>query len=221
MPSLVEVRLSLARLYKTIGNNQLSSHYYELVETYYKQHKEFINLNYLYYEMTDLYFKMYKNDRAVETIKKVIYSVDTPQSLMVSACTLLGNIYSDMNDPDEAYSYYKKALDSLDENVENDVLADLYFKYALANDDRGEEETAYEYYNKCIAVAGNNPYKALAYSNLASCYYDNESYDEAKACFKKAYDIEKTNNNYDGIYIIEVNDNDSIKKSYEYMKNNF
>ena len=28
-------------------------------------------------------------------------------------------------------------------------------------------------------------------------------------------------NNYDGIYIIEVNDNDSIKKSYEYMKNNF
>ena len=27
--------------------------------------------------------------------------------------------------------------------------------------------------------------------------------------------------NYDGIYIIEVNDNDSIKKSYEYLKNNF
>lgn len=28
-------------------------------------------------------------------------------------------------------------------------------------------------------------------------------------------------NNYDGIYIIEVNDNDSIKKSYEYIKENF
>lgn len=28
-------------------------------------------------------------------------------------------------------------------------------------------------------------------------------------------------NNFDGIYIIEVNDYDSIKKSYEYMKNNF
>ena len=27
--------------------------------------------------------------------------------------------------------------------------------------------------------------------------------------------------NYDGIYIIEVNDTDSIKKSYEYMKRNF
>ena len=26
---------------------------------------------------------------------------------------------------------------------------------------------------------------------------------------------------YDGIYIIEVNDFDSIKKSYEYMKKNF
>ena len=29
------------------------------------------------------------------------------------------------------------------------------------------------------------------------------------------------NNNYKGIYIIEVNDFDSIKKSYEYMKENF
>ena len=28
-------------------------------------------------------------------------------------------------------------------------------------------------------------------------------------------------NNYDGIYIIEVNNYDSIKKSYEYMKKNF
>lgn len=28
-------------------------------------------------------------------------------------------------------------------------------------------------------------------------------------------------NNFDGIYILEVNDFDSIKKSYEYMKNNF
>ena len=38
--------------------------------------------------------------------------------------------------------------------------------------------------------------------------------------FKKFFDI-FNKNNYDGIYIIEVNDNDSIKKSYEYMKNNF
>ena len=88
----------------------------------------------------------------IETIKKVIYSVDTPQSLMVSACTLLGNIYSDMNNAEEAFLYYKKALESLDENVSDEVLAELYFKYALANDDRGEEETAYEYYNKCISV---------------------------------------------------------------------
>ena len=200
LPSLVEARLHLAKLYKESANYQMSCHFYELVETYYKQHNENINLNYLYYEMTDLYFKMYKNERAVETAKKVIYSVDTPQSLMVSACTLLGNIYSDMDNPEEAYSYYKKALDSLDENVENEVLADLYFKFALANDDKGETEQAFEYYNKCIGISENNPYKALAYSNLASCYFDNENYSDAKSCFKKAYDIEKTNNNYDGIY---------------------
>ena len=198
--SVVEVRLNLAKLYKNINNYHMASHYYELVETYYKQHNENINLNYLYYDMTDLYFKMYKNKRAVETIQKVIYSVDTPQSLMVSACTLLGNIYADMNNPDEAYQYYKKAIESLDENVSEDILAELYFKFALANDDKDDIEQAFEYYNKCIAVGKNNPNKVLAYSNLASCYYEKENYDEAKNCFQKAYDIEKKNNNYEGIY---------------------
>lgn len=198
--TLVDVRLNLARLYKSTANYQMAYHFYELVEAYYKQHNENINLNYLYYEMTDLYYKMYKNDRAIETAKKVIYSVDTPQSLMVNACTLLGNIYSDINNPEEAYAYYKKALESLDENVEQEILANLYFKFALANDDKGNFEKAFEYYNKCIGISAKNPYKALAYSNLASCYFDNESYDDAKSCFKKAYDIEKKNNNYDGIY---------------------
>lgn len=203
LPSLVEVRAKLAKLYKEIGNYSSSSHYYELVETYYIQHNELINLTYLHYEMTDLYYKMYKHERAIETVKKVIYSVDTPQSLMVSACILLGNIYSDMNNSEGAYSYYKKALESLDENVQDETLAELYFKFALANDDRDELETAFEYYNKCIAIT--SPYQALAYSNLASCYFDNESYDEAKNCFIKAYDIEKSNNNYEGIYYTAFN----------------
>ncbi|MBE7702931.1 MAG: SEL1-like repeat protein [Cyanobacteria bacterium SIG28] len=200
LQNLIEVRLNLAKLYKLTENYKLSSHYFDLVETYYKQHKEFINLNYLYYDMTDLYFKMYKHQRAIDTIKKVIYSVDTPQSLMVSACTLLGNIYSDINIPKEAYSYYKKALESLDENVEPSILAELYFKFALANDENEDYENAFDYYNKCIGILKDNNYRSLAYSNLASCYYERDSIDEAKAYFSKAYDIEKELNNYDGIY---------------------
>lgn len=199
------IRLELARLYKETNEYSKSQHYYELVELYYRQHNEVINLNYLYYELTALYYLMYKYERAVETIKKVIYSVDTPQSLMVSSCTLLGNIYSSLNNPDEAYSYYQKALDSSDENTPADLLAELYFKYALACDDREDEKSAFEYYAKCIALGGHNPYKALAYSNMASCYYDNENYSDALDCFKKAYDIEKNNNNYDGIYYTASN----------------
>lgn len=206
LSSLVECRLSLAGVYKTIGEYKYAQHYYELVETYYKNNNEQINLNYLYYELTDLYYKMYKNERAIETIKKVIYSVDTPQSLMVSACTLLGNIYTDLNNPDEAFSYYKKALDSLDENVAKETLAELYFKYALANDDREDYNEAFEYYNKCINLEfAENPYAALCYSNLAACYYDRENYDDALFCFDKAYKLEKNNNNYDGIYYIASN----------------
>lgn len=199
--TLMDVRLSLARTYCKCKDYTSALHYYELAETYYKNNKELINLNYLYYEMTDLFYKMYKNERAIETIKKVIYSVDTPQSLMVSSCTLLGNIYSDTNDSENAFLYYQKALDSLDENVGNDILSELYFKFALANDDKGDLNLAFEYYNRCISITGeDNKYLAAAYSNLASCYYENGNGDDALDCFVKAYNIEKDHNNYDGIY---------------------
>jgi tetratricopeptide (TPR) repeat protein len=156
---------------------------------------------------------MYKNDRAIETIKRVIYSVDTPQSLMVKACIVLGDIYSEMKNAQDAFAYYKKALESLDENVEEDTLAELYFKYALACDDKGDVERAFDFYNKCIALEEKNLYKALAYSNLASCYYENDSYEDARFCFEQAYNIEKENNNFDGIYYNALH----IAKILEYM----
>lgn len=222
LQTLTEARMLLARVYKNTSNLPMAQHYYELVECSYKKNNEVINLNYLYYELTDLYFAMYKNERAIETAKKVIYSVDTPQSLMVSACTLLGNIYSSINVPEEAYVYYQKALESLDDNTDDETRAELYFKYALANDDNNDEKKAFEYYSKCITINKNNYYKALAYSNMGSCYFDNNNYSDARDCFKKAYDIEKANNNYDGIYynaahLAQICLKERDKKALEYL----
>ena len=231
-----DVRTLLARVYKKIGDYSKAKYYLELVETYYRKNNEVINLNYLYYELTKIYFLMYKCERAIETIKKVIYSVDTPQSLMVASCTLLGNIYSAQNNAEEAYSYYQKALASLDDNTSEETLAELYFKYALASDDRGDEKTAFEYYYKCITVGGENPYKSLAYSNMGACYSDNGNLSDAKDCLKKAYEIEKRNNDYDGIYynasqlaevLVKLHDSEALnylleaKQSAEFLNENF
>lgn len=218
-----DIKVALARLYKNIGEYSNSQHYYENVENFYKQKNEVINLNYLYYELTDLYFAMYKNERAIETAKKVIYSVDTPQSLMVDACTLLGNIYSSIDNADEAYKYYQKAIESLDENASDDTVAELYFKYALANDDKGETEIAFEYYTRCISLFNNSPYKAMAYSNLGSCYFENNNYADATDCFLKAYNLEKTTNNYEGIYynslyLAKIFVKEDSDKALEYYK---
>jgi tetratricopeptide (TPR) repeat protein len=101
----------------------------------------------------------------------------------------------------------------LDENVGVEILAELYFKYALACDDKGDVGQAFDFYNKCIALEENNLYKALAYSNLASCYYENENYEDAKFCFEQAYNIEKENNNFDGIYYNALH----LAKISEYM----
>lgn len=197
--TLAEIRVELARLYFTINDYEHAQHYYEIVETYYIKNNENINLNYLYYEMTELYYTMYKNERAIETAKKVIYSVDTPQYLLVDACIRLGNIYNDTKNSKEAYKYYMKALESIDDNTSDEVKSELYFKLALVCDDNEDSQSAFNYYNKCIQMK-NNKYKALAYSNLGACYYENNNYSDAESCFTKAYKIEKENNNYEGIY---------------------
>ena len=205
LQNLIEARLLLAKTYSVIEDYSKASYYYELVETYYIQHNEFINLNYLYYELANIYFKMYKNERAVETVQKVIYSVDAPQHLLVDANILLANIYTETKKTQEAYSYYKKALESLPEGIKPTTLAELYFKFALANDDNNDFITAFDYYNKCINIKDEHPYKAMAYSNIASCYLENGNFDDSLFCFNKAYEIEKNNNNYDGIYYNAIN----------------
>ena len=198
--TLAEIRTELARLYFLTNEYETSQHYYELAENYYKKNDEFINLNYLYYEMAELYYMMYKNDRAEETIKKVIYSVDTPQSLLVDACVRLGNIYSNTKKPEDAYKYYIKALESVDENINEDRIAELYFKLALVCEDMEDTKKAFEYYNKCIQTGDENKFKSLAYSNLGACYFESENYEEAEKYFLIAHEMEKAGNNYDGIY---------------------
>ena len=197
---LAEIRIELGRLYFTVNDYAKSQHYYELAESYYVKNEEFINLNYLNYELTGLYFAMYKIERAIETIKKVIYSVDTPQSLMVDACVRLGNIYTDTEKYEEAYKYYLKALESIDSNTPENTKAELYFKLALVCDEKEDDKDAFEYYNKCIQTGGEKSFKALAYSNLGACYFENGNLSDAQDCFLKAYQIEKNNNNYEGIY---------------------
>ncbi len=198
--TLAEIRVALGGIYQNIGEFPKAQHYYELAEKFYKQNNENINLSYLYYDLAGLYNNMYKTERSIETIKKVIYSVDTPQSLLVDSCILLGNIYDSENKQSDAYRYYKKALESVDENISDKTTAELYFKLALACDEQEDEKQAYEYYNLCISKDSEGIYKALAYSNLGACYYENGNLSDAEGCFLNAYKIEKEKNNYDGIY---------------------
>ena len=189
----------------------------------YKNNEEVINLNYLYYELADLYYSMYKNSRAEETIKKVIYSVDTPQSLMVDACVRLGNMYSDTKNPQEAYRYYIKALESVDENTTDERKAELYFKLALVCDDKDDTQKASEYYQKCIQTNCDNQFKSLAYSNMGACCYENENFEEAEKYFLTAYKMEKTNNNYEGIYytssyLAKIYVKNNSEKAIEYLQ---
>ena len=81
---------------------------------------------------------------------------------------------------------------------------------------------ALEYYNRCISISDND-YLSPAYSNLASCYYESGNDDDALNCFIKAYNIEKQQNNYEGIYytashIAEIMSKNGNPRCLEYLK---
>ena len=75
---------------------------------------------------------------------------------------------------------YKRQLE-YSENSENEsLLAELYYKFAIASDEKGETKQAVMFYKNCVEIQKEkNPFISSAYSNLAAIYEDADAKDSA------------------------------------------
>ncbi len=77
--------------------------------------------------------------------------------------------------------YYQSAIQHADETMSEEILSELYFKYALAMDDKRDSQSAIEYYNKCINSSTKtrkltSSFRGLfKYSNFVSGKNDTEN----------------------------------------------
>lgn len=190
----------LAKTYTKLGKWKYALYYYDILEKYYKSVNDKNNLDLTKYQIAHIYYQSYQIFNAIQLLKQILVVSKDPQ-ILADSNILLGNIALSSSNKELAITYYKEGISHIDANTNKTTALELFFKYAILSDEKNDINNAVEFYQRCIEI--NEPsskYTALAYSNLGDLFYDNELYDEAKDCFEKAYNADKSNNNDYGMY---------------------
>lgn len=193
----------IAYSYKKMADYEHSLQYYELAEDLYQKSANYARVNRIKYSIANIFYDTYRQEKAKELFNEVIKSPDSNSALIVKSYMKLANLEEDASNMQQAFEYYRLALEH-SAYVENiDILSELYFKYALILDDKGDAENAIEYYNKCINISNDaslNKFLSPTYSNIATLYLENNDIENAIINYKKSYEIDKESNNKEGTY---------------------
>lgn len=203
--------------YQKMSNWENSLKYYEMAREFYEQTLEKVKENYIKLSIANIYYETYKPDIAKNYLMDIINSDGMPEILITKAYITFANIEDSLSNINSAYEYYKKAIKISNETMDTETLSELYFKYALIADDKGDVAEALEYYNKCIKLSSDenlNKYLSAAYSNIATLHFERNDKAYAAQCFLKAYELDKKNNNYDGMYFSATKLAQMAQKSY-------
>ena len=190
--------------------------YFELAVEFYVSTGDTEKINECKYEIANIYYITFKRDRA-ENILNEVLDEDISPNLKIKSKLLLANITGNS---------IKEALPASVSGIEKNVLAELYFKYALNCDEDCDIENAVKYYKKCVETSQDpniNLYLSSALSNLASIYDENGKSDLAVKYLQESLRLDELKQNYNGIYVssmklAEINSYKAPEKSLEYLK---
>lgn len=173
-------------------------------------------------EIAQIYFQMYKRTQAREVLESVIAMPNLPSETYVKTFIALADLID--NEVDVAYGLLKAALNYIENIDDQRLLAELYYKYAIASDDAGETKQAVLYYKSCVEIEEKyNPYLSGAYSNLAAIYEEAEAKDSAMKFYEMSLTIDEENGNKNGIYqnsmkLAGLYRKTDAKKSFEFYE---
>jgi tetratricopeptide (TPR) repeat protein len=141
---------------------------------------------------------------------------------MIDACLRLGNYEDSLGNYEEAFNCYKRGLESIDETTTPSTVEELYFRYAVALDEAGDENNATSYYKKYLKTNGED-FKSATLCNLGIICQEKGDIKTAEKYFTEAFKFDTTNNNYDGIYyssiqLAQLLFDTNLKKAYKYIQ---
>lgn len=219
---LPHIYTKLAKAYQNLSD------WYEALEYYTQAQDFYFNASNMYkfyetkLEIANIYYQMYKLENAKFILSELEKVQDLPNELAIKvylSCAKLSD------NTDVEYSYYKKAIPLVEINTNKSVVSELYYKYAVTNDEKDDPRTAAEFYKKCIDLEANpkhNTYLAMALSNLAELYDEAGATKYAIKYYNESIKIDTLMRNYNGLYssaihLAEIYSASDETKSLEYM----
>ena len=217
---LPTIYTKLAQNYQNISDWYDAQKYFEMAGEFYTSTGDLEKINEIKFNIANIFYMTFKRDKA-KTLLLEIERNNISDELRIKVLNALANLSSDSN---IIYNYYQKALEINPVNISKDVLSELYYKFALVNEDRNDEKTAVEYYKKCINLDSNpknNPNLSNALSNIALLYDDLGESDTAIKYYLESIKLDEQTKNLNGIYsssmkLAEIYAAKSPEKAIEY-----
>lgn len=220
---LPTIYTKLAFSYQNISDWYDAQKYFEMAGDFYSSTGDIEKINETKYHIANIFYMTFKKEQA-KVLLTEIEKNNISDELRIKVLNSLANLTSDSN---LVYNYYKKALEVSPINIDKSVLSELYFKFALVNEDRGDDKTAVEYYKKCINLDSNpkvNTYLSGALSNIATLYDDIGESDTAVKYYLESYKLDEQTKNLNGLYstsmkLAEIYSAKTPEKAIEYYNN--
>lgn len=198
--------------------------YYEKALDFFNSAGNIEKANAMKWELAEIYYITFKRDKAKSFLSEILDYENISTNLKVKTYLLMANLFN--NSGNIVFNYYKKAMEIVDNTVEKTVQSELFFKFALMLDERGETEFAIRGYKKCIELDKNpkvNIYLSSALSNLATLYDEINNPEQAEKYCLESLDIDEKTGNYNGIYVssmklAELNVQKDNEKALHYFK---
>lgn len=197
------VYTKLAGAYAKLSDWFNSLKYYEEAAKIYSSAGDILKLSEIKFEIANIYYMMFKRENAKEVLTEIISLKNLHPDSYVKSYILLADLSDD--DVDNAYEFLKSALEHAEDSENESLLAELYYKFAIASDEKGETKQAVMFYKNCVEIdKEKNPFVSGAYSNLAAIYEEADAKDSAIRFYELSLAIDEENNNLNGIYLSSI-----------------
>ena len=206
----------LGESFKNLSDWFNAQKYYELAVEFYISTGDTEKTCENKYEMANLFYITFKPDKAEKLLNDIL-SNEISTNLEIKSKLLLSNITG---------KWYINEIPADTSSIDKPILAEMYFKYALELDKRGEIDQAVRYYKKCVETSQDrlvNAYLSSSLTNLASIYDEEGKSDMAIKYLQESVRLDELSQNYNGIYVstmklAEININKYPDKALEYLK---
>lgn len=218
---LPTIYLKLASAYQNVSDWYEALEYYTQAQDFYVNASNPEKVSEIKLEIANIYYIMYKHNNSKFILSELEKEPNLPNELRIKVNLASARLCSKENDE---FNYYKKSIPLVEINTKKTVVSELYYKYAVANDERDDMRAAAEFYKKCIGLDSNpknNPYLSMALANLAQLYDEAGATKQAIKYYDESIKIDLQTKNYNGLYyssihLGEIYASSNSEKSLEY-----